>query len=225
MATAPLALTPDDIQAAAPGAAAPMVPTPAPEAGIPADGQAPDSGGYSGPGSNGSHPAAMLETLPADLLDNPLIFAVAKGQPGAVSAPDKSKDPVVKSVVKNAQALVAAGFGIYRSIDKKTAVLFNTQTMHPGDLEEADQQGRLLEIAPPFETVNSTAATAGAEVPIEGGAGTPPTAASIPASQPAASVQNKLATARTANIQPGTPTSGPAPGGGSILNSILKRTV
>lgn len=208
MATEPLALTPADIQStAAPTATPPSAP------------EAPASSDYAGPGT-GSHPAAMLETLPSELLDNPMIFAVAKGQPAAVSAPDKSKDPVVKMVVKHGQSLVAAGFGIYRSIDKKTAVLFNTQVLHPGDLQEADQQGRLEEVAPPFETVNSPGA------PASPGAVAPPTAgSSVPSSQPAPSVQNKLATIRGKNLQPTSPTGGAAPGAGNILNSILKPAV
>jgi hypothetical protein len=168
------------------------------------------------------HPAAMLETLPAELLDNPMIFAVAKGKPSAVSAPDKSKDPVVTTIAKHAQPLVAAGFGIYESIDGKTQVLFNTQVLHPGDLQEADQQGRLLELAPPFDSVNSAASPAGAGAPAPGAAEPSPMA---PESQPAPSVQTKLATQRTANLQPSGPTGGPAPGAGQILNSILKRSI
>jgi hypothetical protein len=166
----------------------------------------------------------MLEMLPSSLLENPLIFAVAKGQPAAVSAPDKSQDPVVRAVVKSAQALVAAGFGIYRSIDKKTAVLFNTQVLHPGDLQEADQQGKLLDLAPSFDSVNGAAPTPAATP--SGGAGAAPIAApSIPASQPAGSVQNKLASIRGKNLQPMSPTGGAAPGGGNILNSILRPAV
>jgi hypothetical protein len=169
-----------------------------------------------------SNPAAMLEMLPADLLDNSLIFSVAKGNPGAVSAPKKSKDPVVQSVIKHAEPLVAAGFGIYESIDKKNDVLFNTKTLDVGDLQEADQQGRLLEIAPPFDAVGGAQpATAGAAPP----SGALPPAPAAPESQPASSVQNKLASARTKNLQPAGPTGGPAPGAGQILNSILKQPI
>lgn len=46
---------------------------------------------------------------------------------------------------------------------------------------------------------------------------TPPIAPSLPAS-----VQKRLLAERNANLSPGAPTSGPAPGQGRILNSILK---
>ena len=164
----------------------------------------------------------MLETLPEDLLKNPLIFAVAKGQPGAVSAPTMSKDPIVRAVVKHAQPLVAAGFGIFQSKDKKTSVLFNTQTMDAGDLYEADQNGTLADIAPSFDTVGAPEAAPSAAVAPGAATAVP---ASVPASQPAASVQNKLATIRGKNTQPLSPTSGAAPGGGNILNSILRPAV
>jgi hypothetical protein len=166
----------------------------------------------------------MLELLPEKVLDNPVIFALAKGKPGAVSAPKKSKDPVVKSVIENAEPLVAAGFGIYESIDKKTDVLFNTQLIDAGDLQEADQQGRLNEVAPLFSTVTSGAGA----TPAGSGAVAPPSAlppASAPESQPAPSVQTKLMSARTKNLQPPGPTGGAAPGAGQILNSILKQPV
>jgi hypothetical protein len=173
-----------------------------------------------------SNPAAMLELLPADVLDSPIIFALAKGNPGAVSAPKKTKDPVVQAVIKNAESLVAAGFGIYESIDKKNDVLFNTQAIDVGDLQEADQQGRLLEIAPLFSTVTGPA-PAGSGAPSAAGApaasALPP--ASAPESQPAPGVQNKLATTRMKNLMPSSPTGGPAPGAGQILNSILKQPV
>lgn len=210
-AASPLALSPQDIQPIA-GAAPP--PTPTPEA-------APEEASGGGNGLV-SHPAAMLETLPADLLDNPLIFSIAKGQPAAVSAPDKSKDPMVLAVMKHAQPLVAAGFGIYHSHDKKNWVLFNTQALHAGDLEQADQQGRLEEIAPPFNTLNAPGAPSIAGATPSGGAGAAPMAMGSP---PAASVQNKLASLRGKNLSPTSPTGGAAPGAGQILNSILKPVV
>lgn len=212
-----LNLTTADIQAA--GAPPPgPTPTPEPTASAPA---APEGGA-----KLQANPAAMLELLPSDVLDNPVIFALAKGKPGAVSAPKKSKDPIVQSVIKNAEPLVAAGFGIYESIDKKTDVLFNTKSIDAGDLQEADQQGRLMDVAPPFNTVSGSA-PAGAGAPAAGGAPAPSALppASAPESQPAPSVQNKLASERTKNLQPSGPTGGPAPGAGNILNAILKRPV
>jgi hypothetical protein len=224
----PSPLTTEDVQAAAGNASPPAgsTPEPSPDGSAAPDQQTTRPTDYSGPGGGGSHPAAMLETLPPDLLDNPLTFAISKGQPAAVSAPGNSKDPYVKSVEKHAQAMVAAGFGIYHSQDKKTYVLFNTQIVHPYDLGVADKAGKLLDIAPPFDKVQLQTPAAGAQATPSGGAGAAPIAgASVPASQPAASVQNKLAAIRGKNLSPMSPTGGAAPGAGGILNSILRPAV
>jgi len=188
----------------------------------------PDEGSqdYAGQPGKGVNPAAALETLPADIVDIPVIYNVAKGSPPAVSAPDKSDDPAVQAITKHAQDLVAAGFGLYESIDGKSWVLFNTQSISADDLHTADSQGKLLEVAPAFSSVKTASPGQGAAGPA---AGSPPAAPQAPAqqpeSQPAPSVQQKLATSRTANLAPGGPTSGPAPGAGRLLNSILKPAV
>ena len=181
---------------------------------------------YAGEPGKGVNPAAALETLPADIVDIPVIYNVAKGSPPAVSAPDQSNDPAVQAIIKHAQDLVAAGFGLYESIDGKNWVLFNTQSISADDLHTADSQGKLLEVAPAFSSVKTSAPGQAAAGPA---AGSPPAAPQAPAqqpeSQPAPSVQQKLATSRTANLAPGSPTSGPAPGAGRLLNSILKPAV
>lgn len=170
------------------------------------------------PRASSINPAAALETLPPDVLDIPAVFAVAKGQPAAISAPDESSDPAVKTITKNAQALVASGFGIYESRDGKTWVLYNSQLIHPGDLIDADVQGKLSEIAPPFNSLSGSPQGSEGAAPAAGPAQTPE-------SQPAASVQTDLAVKRQANLTPGSPTSGPKPGAGRILNSILKNAI
>jgi hypothetical protein len=166
--------------------------------------------------AGGVHPAAALETLPSEVLDIPAVFAVAKGNPPAISAPDESPDPAVKAITKNAQALVAGGFGIYESRDGKNWVLYNSALVQPGDLIDADVQGKLSEVAPPFNSIGGNASSSG-----QPATGAAPTAES----QPAASVQTNLAVKRQTNLAPGAPTSGPVPGSGRILNNILKPAV
>jgi len=201
-------------------------PAAVPEAAPPAPEAAPeDSQDYAGEPGKGVNPAAALETLPADIVDLPIIYNVAKGSPPAVSAPDNMDDPAVKAITKHAQALVASGFGIYESMDGKNWVLFNTQAISTGDLHDADAAGKLLEVAPPFSSVK----TASPGQPAASGTGmaaaAPQAPAQVPESQPAPSVQQKLATSRQANLAPGSPTSGPAPGAGRLLNNILKPAV
>lgn len=183
---------------------------PSPEA-PPADAMAPTQ-------PEGSiNPATALETLPADVLDIPAVFAVSKGQPAAVSAPNPSDDPAIKALTKNAQALVAAGFGLYESRDGKNRVLYNSALIDAGSLLDADVQGKLAEVAPPFGSVQAP----GASPVLPGATGAAPT----PASQPASAVQTELATQRTDNLSPGSPTSGPRPGAGRLLNALLKPAV
>lgn len=163
------------------------------------------------------NPASALETLPADVLDIPAVFAVAKGQPAAVSAPNPSDDAAIKALTKNAQALVGAGFGLYESRDGKTRVLYNSSLMDVGSLLDADVQGTLGDVAPSFSTLQ----TPGANPALPGATGAAPAAES----QPAPDVQNQLSTKRTTNLTPGGPTSGARPGAGRILNNILKSAV
>lgn len=181
---------------------------------------------YAGEPGKGVDPSAALETLPADIVDIPVIYNIAKGSPPAVSAPDKSDDPAVQAITKHAQDLVAAGFGLYQSIDGKSWVLFNTQAISAADLHDADAAGKLLEVAPAFSSVKTAAPGQGAPGQPPGApAAAPQAPAQVPESQPAPSVQRKLATSRQANLAPGGPTSGPAPGAGRLLNNILKPAV
>lgn len=163
------------------------------------------------------NPAAALETLPADVLDIPAVFAVSKGQPAAVSAPNPTDDPAIKVLTKNAQALVAAGFGLYESRDGKNRVLYNSALIDVGSLLDADVQGKLAEVAPPFSSIQAP----GASSALPGATGAAPS----PMSQPASAVQTELATQRTNNINPGSPTSGPKPGAGRLLNALLTPAV
>lgn len=165
------------------------------------------------------NPAAALETLPADVLDIPAVFAVAKGQPAAVSTPNPSDDPAVKALTKNAQSLVAGGFGLYESRDGKTRVLYNSSLMDVGSLLDADVQGTLGDVAPDFSSLQ----TPGANPALPGATGAAP--AQQAESQPAPDVQNQLATKRTTNLSAGSPTSGARPGAGRILNNIMKSAV
>jgi hypothetical protein len=177
--------------------------------------------------------------IPDAILKIPAMQAVLAGKPAAVSAPidEFSKRPEAKAIIDNKDALVKAGFGLYRSLSGDTGVVFNTLHMHEQELKAADAAGTLQQIAPPFDQVNDSVAKAGpndhpvlqaGEVP-SGPKGMPmpqpPQANSAVAAPAPASVQNKLSTARTKNLQPGSPTSGPQPGAGRLLNSILKPVV
>lgn len=171
--------------------------------------------------------------LPDELLQIPAMQALFAGSPPAVSTSlkDFSKRPEAKIIEQSKDAIQKAGIGLYRSLDGSLGVLFNQLRIAGQDLMQADKEGRLLEVAPPFDQVSQSISASGDQNPVlsaevPGGAKTPgvPPPSPMPAPAPA-SVQNKITTARLQNIPPGSPTSGPAPGAGRILNNILKPVV
>lgn len=170
-----------------------------------------------------------------ELLQIPAIQAIFAGSPPAISTSikDFANRPEAKIIGDNRDELQSMGIGFYRSLGGDLGVLFNQLRLNGQDLLNADRAGQLQQVAPPFDTVNSEVALSGdrhpslnASAPTGGAtaAPTPPAPMPTPNTQPA-SVQNKQATARIKNIQPGSPTSGPAPGAGRIMNQILKPVV
>jgi len=172
-----------------------------------------------------SEPAS---TLPDEVLQIPTVYALLHGAPPAVYAPKQQQDPAIDIIVKNAKALVEAGFSFLQSKDGKNTVLFNSAYVSPETIKKADAEGKLTEVIPSFEDLKAKFDSAiSGNNPPETGAGLPgapitPTAGGAP---PSSKVQNTLATARVKNLQTGSPTSGPVPGSGRILSNILKTTV
>lgn len=219
-------MPPVEVTPLAPASAppAPQVDPSAPEA------PAPTEDSKSGQSTDGIPPA---------ILQIPAMQAILAGKPAAVSAPlaEFEKRPEAKALLDNKDALLKAGFGLYRSLSGEVGVVFNSFHIHPQELKAADQAGKLQQIAPPFDAVNDAVGKAGLndhpvlqanEVPI-GPKGppmpTPPQLNSPMGSPVPASVQRKAMTARLNNLTPGGPTSGPQPGGGRLLNSILTQPV
>ncbi len=175
--------------------------------------------------------------------------AIMAGAPPAVSAniATFSKDPAAKLIVENKDPLMQAGIGFYKSLSGDLGVIFNQMRIHPEDLQAADKQGKLSTIAPSWDSVNHAVSKSGINNPVLKPIGMPTGAAApslkaapgiqqavppTPAPQPApqvrqatASLQKQILGLRAKNTQPGSPTSGPAPGQGRLLNSILKPAV
>jgi len=176
-----------------------------------------------------SEPASDSASLPEDVLAIPAMHGLLHGAPPAIYSPNTRRpDPELAVIAKNADPLLNAGFGFYKSKDGKYSVLFNTAYISEEQLKKADEGGHLTQVAAPFDQVKNSydSAISGPG----GGAGDVAAApvVSAPASAgpplPAAS-QNKITTARLKNLPYGSPTSGPAPGAGRVLNNILKPTV
>lgn len=170
--------------------------------------------------------------LPDELLQIPALQGLFAGSPPAFSASLKEfeKRPEAKTISKNKDALMGAGMGFYRSLDGQRGVVFNTLYVSGDDLKKADQSGQLSSVAPEFTQVNDSIAGSGDANPVLNAAppsgmanSAPPTNApgAMPAPQPA-SAQKTIASQRNKNLQVGAPTTGPDPGAGRLLNSILK---
>lgn len=174
-----------------------------------------------------SSPAAAAPVaLPDELLSIPAIQGLMAGQPGAVSANIEafSNRPEGQLISDNQEALQGAGVGLYRSLDGGLGVLFNSQFISDVELKNADKEGRLTEIAPSFDEVNASLGqnpSAGPAV-APAGTATPPPASIGALPDASAPPSRKAIMAKIANLQPGGPTSGPAPGAGRILSQILK---
>lgn len=175
------------------------------------------------------------EGLPEPLLKIPAFQALMAGKPGALSVNLKLKTgaPESKLVAKNKDKLMRAGIGFYRSLGGDLGVIFNQLYISGEEIKAADTAGQLLQIAPDFDSIGGKTARSGSANPVmdaqvPGGAATPPVPSPPQMSSggglPGAA-QTKLSAARTKNILPGSPTSGPAPGAGQLMRSILKQPI
>lgn len=172
--------------------------------------------------------------LSDELLKIPALQAVFAGTPAAFSASmaELDKLPEAKLIASHKNELMNAGFGLYRTLDGKNGVLFNSLYVSPEEIKQADQSGQLSQIAPPFMQLNQSVAASGAANPVLNHQGVPTGMKGAPAigspapmagpKQAPASVQKTLASKRAANLQVGAPSSGPVAGAGELLRSIMK---
>lgn len=161
--------------------------------------------------------------VPEEVLRIPAFNALLEGKPGAIYSPNGEKSPDLATIMKHSPELIKAGFGFYKAESMPVNVMFNALKMDLADLALADSEGRLDEVAAPFSEVKASYDQMISED--QAAAKAAPTAPAVPTSAgplpapPAASVQNKMATARAGNLSGGSPDRQ-----GSILAS-LKRPV
>ncbi len=93
--------------------------------------------------------------LPDEIMSIEPIQAIFAGRPPAVSVELQrfAKMPEAKVIFKNKELLLEAGLGAYRALSGNLGVFFNQLRIKPAEIEQADREGRLLKIAPPWETV------------------------------------------------------------------------
>lgn len=218
----------------------------APAAGTPptVEPAAPPQGVAPAPAGPPRPPEDVEGSLPPELVQIPAVQALLAGSPPAVSAPIQGfeKTPEGKAIAQNKDTLLEVGMAFYRSLSGDLGVMFNQMKISGPEIQAADREGRLLELAPPIQQVNQMVGSAGAEHPLlsaggaaPGGAAAapPPGVAPMPPAgptpmatpSPAKAMQDKILAQKLSNLPPGSPTSGPKPGEGRLLNQILKPVI
>lgn len=188
------------------------------------------------PAAPGESASKATSSLPDEILQIPAMQALFSGSPAALSASlaQFGQRPEGKLIQSNKDVLMKAGMGLYRALDGDTGVLFNQFYLNGEELKEADKNGQLAQIAPSFDGVNQSVGQSGAENPVLKAGQVPQgfktgSSASAPAIQnvpPAsAGTARQAMAARVTNMKPSSPTSGPKPGSGRLLNSILRPVI
>lgn len=187
--------------------------------------------------STDAAPPPIFEGLPKEVQNIPLVQWLSIGKPPAVRVLPQEFYPELRPLVKNIGEVLKNGLSIYGS-QTGDAVLYNPLFIGPEELQAADQQGNLAQVIPSYGELTGQqppVLDAGTMKEVEGeitdakrqlaDLQAPPTAA--PASMGAPSVPKlppppkPLTASRLKGLMPGSPSSGPVPGGGRILNALL----
>lgn len=159
--------------------------------------------------------------IPEEVLEIPIMRGILEGAPPAVFAPVGTKSPEIATVLKHGKELLAAGLGFYRDEKNKLDVFFNTRFIQPELVEAAAKKNKIPEIASPLlETMAQ----------FNDAAGIPTTSAASPSAAQVGTSGTTMPdtpvnTARLNNLEPGSPTEGPRPGAGRILNNLIKPVI
>lgn len=165
-----------------------------------------------------SEPKEETSGLPEEILAMPIFKGILEGAPAALWTPTGDKTPESLAAVKNQKALGDVGIFLFRDKPSGLDLIFNGQFISPALIKTAAKKGRLKDVASPL--AETLAAINGTAAPEAGGATLP--SSGMPSSVP---VDSPLNTARISNLEPGSPTSGPLPGSGRVLNSLMKPTI
>jgi len=182
--------------------------------------------------------------LPPEIAQVPVVQMISLGQPPAVRVGSGEYYPELEVVMAKADALLENGLDIYGAMDK-SIVLFNPLMVTAEELQHLDQTGQLAQAVPDYAEITGsmpqevsdakvsqlvdsgdalaerlTAAGAAPQTPPPG-PGAPTPVPSAPASVQAAAARNQVQNLQAAG---GSPTSGPRPGGGRLLNTLLRPT-
>lgn len=182
----------------------------------------------------------VFDDLPPDVQAVPVIKMISIGNPPAVLIEPGQYFPSLEPIGKNLPKIVAAGLDFYKSA-KGDGVLFNPLLINEAELKKADESGKLEKIIPKYADLTGEQPQ---EIPDDkfeellkqqednatglrqlSQQSEKPSAMAPEAPPPPAQAENKIAQARTKNLAPTTPTTRNVPGGGTVLNGLLKRAV
>jgi hypothetical protein len=164
--------------------------------------------------------------LPDEVLQLPFMAALLQGKPAATYVDNDAPPPEAEIILKYADPLADAGFRIYASKSKPVTVFYNAAVLPPEEVQAADNEGKLDQVAVPFSELQELFAG----IKREGGGEASPEAAPAAGAAPAQPmggppVNQQTTNARVRNLAPGAPTSGPTPGQGRIMANITKPVI
>lgn len=167
-----------------------------------------------------SEPAPDSEAsgIPESVLEIPLMRGILEGAPAAIYTPVGTKGPEIETVLKHGKDLNAAGVGFFRDSANKLDVIYNSAYITKDLLEAAAKKNKIPEVAEPLSEVTARV-NAAVGAPAVGGAIATTAGTEMNLSE------TPINTARINNLQPGSPTSGPQPGAGRILNNLTKPVI
>lgn len=164
-------------------------------------------------------PAQLDEAPEQEIPEVDPLEAIIRGDVPAASIPPGSNDPMTKRLAAGFQDAAESGAVDFFDSQAGDTVVFNPEKVTRQSLQEAEQNGSLLDLAPPLQSIFSPEAPqtpAGAPQGLDIPVAAPMTGPKAPA---------KLVSARKANLKPTTPSGRPIPGGGQTLNDLEIRAV
>lgn len=201
--------------------------------------------------SQGLKPTAVFEDLPSTVAAIPAIKGLEVGAPPAFRVPPGEFYPSLEPLVDNIDKVLEAGLDIME-LPNGDSVVFNPAMIDKEEIALAAQTGKLEQMIPDYGSISGESPSTNEseinrltkklekmpgklarlqkeEEPVSGvppGAplgSAPPPPLSIPPPPP--STTSSIQRQRLQGLVPGGPTSGPVPGSGRILNSLLRPTV
>lgn len=184
--------------------------------------------------------------LPPEVANIPAVQMIAVGSPPAVRVAPGEYYPEIDPLVDNLDKVIESGLDVYRT-QKDSLVMFNPLFISGDELAHLDQTGQLESVVPDYGSVSGSMpkeltdeevakyvdrsdALQGklqglrdtAPEPVQQPVGTP-----TPVPAPSPSQLNAVAQEQNQALQAfgGPPTSGARPGGGRLLNALMKPPV